>query len=192
METIDWRNRKKNQSADCGLLGDSLALLIGERVLEKNAKNYSLLIQKGFGEKRERELVLDLYEALLLLRQGKIKIENVNGENVEETELLKHAGKKKKSFLEKFVVYEDFRKKGYVVRTGFKFGFDFRIYPKGKKPGEEHTKWVVKVLKQNDKFNMVELSRMVRLSANIHTILVFAIVDNENEVNYYEARRLLP
>ena len=89
-------------------------------------------------------------------------------------------------------MYSDLRERGYVVKTGFKFGFDLRVYPKGKKPGEAHTQWVITVKGQNDKINFIELSRKVRLSGNIKTKLMFAVVDSENDINYYETIRVTP
>ena len=40
-----------------------------------------------------------------------------------------------KQFYSKQKVHEDLREKGYCIKTGLKFGFDFRVYPRGKKNG---------------------------------------------------------
>ncbi|MEW6295060.1 MAG: tRNA-intron lyase [Candidatus Diapherotrites archaeon] len=167
-------------------------LLTGEKILVKEKKLKDQLIQKGFGEKKEFEFVLDLIEAFYLLEKEKIELEDSKGEKIGEKEILKIAEKKDKEFYRKFLVYRDLRERGFVVKTGFKFGFDLRVYPRGKKPGEEHTQWVVAVKSQNDKMNMIELSRKVRLSGNIKTTLLFAVVDSENDINYYEIKRLVP
>ena len=96
------------------------------------------------------------------------------------------------NFFSKFLVFRDLREKGYCVKTGFKFGFDLRVYPRGKKPGEEHTQWVIKVAEQSERFSMPEYSRMVRIAQNLHTMLLIAIVDAEGDINFYEAKRVLP
>ena len=169
-----------------------MALLVGDKIIVKDKKLKDQLIQKGFGEKKEKEFVLDLIEAFYLLEKEKIELEDSEGKKVKEEELLKAGSKKEKEFYNVFLVYRDLRDRGFVVKTGFKFGFDLRVYPRGKKPGEEHTQWVIPVLSQNQKVNMKELSRMVRLSGNIKTILLVAVVDSENDINYYEVKRITP
>ena len=81
------------------------------------------------------------------------------------------------------------RNRGYCVKTGFKFGFEFRVYPKGKLPGESHSKIVVCVLPQNKRISMVELNRMVRLAKALNTELILAVIDSEDEINYYKIER---
>jgi tRNA-intron lyase len=72
-----------------------------------------------------------------------------------------------------------------------KFGFDFRVYPKGKKMGESHTQYVIHVAPESERLSMPSISRMTRLSGNIHTTVLIAVVDREDEVNYYSLGRLL-
>ena len=84
------------------------------------------------------------------------------------------------------------RERGYVIKTGFKFGFDFRVYPRGKKPGEEHSQWVIHVATQDEKISVPNYSRMIRLSGNLKTQLLIAVVDSEDDVNYYATNRITP
>jgi len=168
------------------------ALLTGNKVIVRVKSLKDSLIQKGFGEKKEKELILDLKEALVLSDKGTIEIEDAKGNAFDFDELLKYASGKEKNFYTKFLVYEDLRTRGFVVKTGFKFGFDFRVYPRGKKMGEAHTQWVVAAVTQDDKFTMPELSRMVRLSGNIRAKILLAVVDSEDDINYYEIDRITP
>ncbi len=78
------------------------------------------------------------------------------------------------------------------MKTGFKFGFDFRVYPKGKLPGQAHTQWVVNAGTQDVRIGMPELSRLVRLAGNIRTMFLQAVVDSENDINYYTVDRVTP
>ncbi|MBU0635416.1 tRNA-intron lyase [Candidatus Micrarchaeota archaeon] len=100
--------------------------------------------------------------------------------------------RRESGFYKKFVVFKELREKGFVVKTGFKFGFDFRVYPRGKRPGEAHSQWVIEVKNQEEKMKMPELSRFVRMAQTLHTKALLAIVDAENEINYYELSRLVP
>lgn len=169
-----------------------MVLLTGQKAIVSEKRLVDQLQQKGFGERKQRELILDLREALFLLQKEKLDLKDIDGKKVSAEELLKFASKKEKNFYSKFLVYSDLREKGYCVKTGFKFGFDLRVYPRGAKPGEEHTQWVIKVAEQSERFSMPEYSRMIRLAQNLKTCLLIAIVDSENDINYYEAKRILP
>ena len=167
-----------------------MAYLAGNRVIITEKKVKDRLIEKGYGEKEEKVLVLSLFEALYLLEKGKLEVEDVKGKKLTEKDLIRKA--KEKLFYNKFVVFRDLRDRGFVVKTGFKFGFDFRVYPRGKKPGEEHTQWVINVSPQEARCSFPEFSRMVRMAGNLRTTLLQAIVDSENQVNYYEIKRITP
>ncbi len=169
-----------------------MALLLENKVLVHERRIADAIRQKGFGETKGAELTLDLYEAAYLCEKEKLELVDEDRKPVSREQLLALAAKKDKHFYSKFLVFADLRTRGYVVKTGFKFGADFRVYPRGKKPGEAHTQWVVQVSTQEDKFNMIGFSRMVRLAGNLKTKMLAAVVDAENEVNYYAIDRVTP
>ena len=168
-------------------------LLIANKVVITNPELKGKFIEKGFGEKQENgELILDLKEAIYLVENKKLKIVDKKGKSVSKSGFLDYAENREAKFYNKYLVYSDFRNRGYVIKTGFKFGFDFRVYPKGKKAGQAHSQWVVNVVSQDERISMPELSRMVRLSGNIRTVLLQAVVDSENDINYYSLERVTP
>lgn len=169
-----------------------MCILLQNKAVVGKKRIQSQLQEKGFGERTEKEFVLDLHEALYLLEKKKISLKGSDGKKIAKDELLALALKKDRSFYSKFLVFRDLREKGFCVKTGFKFGFDFRVYPRGKKPGQAHTQWVVNAANQNEKFNMIQLSRMVRLSGNIRAEMIMAVVDSENDINYYKVDRITP
>ena len=169
-----------------------MCLLIGNNAVIEEKRLASQLQQKGFGERSKGEFVLDLYETLYLLEKKKLKVKDKQDKVVSRKRLLVYCEKKIKNFYLKFQVFKNLREKGFCTKTGFKFGFDFRVYPKGKKPGQAHSKWVVNAVSQNERFNSIELSRMVRLSGNIRTEMLMAVVDSENDINYYAIERITP
>ena len=168
-----------------------MAKLIENKVIVENKRVRDQLIQKGFGETEDKTIILDLKEALYLLEKKKIEIKH-KSKKITAKKLLEIASELEDKFYSNYLVYNDLRERGFVVKTGLKFGFPFRVYPRGKKAGEDHTQWVIEVVTQDEEFKIPELSRMVRLSGNLHTILLFAVVDSENDVNYYEIRRIVP
>ena len=167
------------------------AFLLENKVVVEDSTLKGTLVEKGFGESKGRNLILDLFEALFLLQKGKLSVLDKKGKAVSEKKLLALGLEKDKRFYSKFTVYSDVREKGYCIKTGLKFGFDFRVYPKGKSMGEEHTKYVIHVAPESEKITMPQLSRMTRLAGNIHTCALVAVIDSEDSVNYYSADRIL-
>jgi len=169
-----------------------MALLENNKVVERGKLERDALHEKGFGELKEKKLILDLFEAYYLLENDKIKVEDAKGKKVSAERIAKIACLRDKKWHSKLAAYEDLKLKGYCIKTGFKFGFDFRVYPKGKKVGEAHSQWCIHVMNEGDKHSMTELSRKVRLAQNLKTQMLIAVVDREDEVNYYKIERMVP
>ena len=163
--------------------------LLGNKVIVDNSTLKGQLVQRGFGESKGRTLVLDIYEAVFLSIKGKIDAADSKGKEKSAKDLLVLGMKMDKEFYSKLLVYSDIREKGFSIKTGLKFGFDFRVYPKGKRMGQAHSKFVIKVVDESEKLSMPELSGMSRLSGNLHTKAVLAIVDSENYISYYSIER---
>lgn len=151
----------------------------------------------GFGKQIEDRLELSLIEACFLLEKNKISIKNKN-QNIGFKEFYEYCINKEQEFHQKYVVYKDLRERGYLVKTGFKFGAHFRVYErgvklkKGPKEAHEHTRFVVHAISEEDRFSYPELARAVRLAQNIRAKMVWAVVDSENDVTYYEIVRVTP
>lgn len=165
------------------------AEMLGKRVLVP--EGYDELLQRGFGEKRDEGLVLSLYEAAYLLEKGKIRVMK-DGKELTVAEFFREAEKEEPEFYVRYAVFKDIRDRGYVIKTGFKFGTHFRVYPRGKKPGEAHTEFTIQVMPEEKRLEITDISRMVRLARAIRTKLVLAVVDSENEIVYYKIERISP
>jgi len=169
-------------------------LLVNNAVIEKN---FDELTGKSYGKLVGKRLEISIIEALYLLGKEKIDLKK-NGRKVDTGRLLSAGLKLDPRLQEKYVVYSDLRERGLVVKTGFKFGCDFRVYKRGvgvkkgpKGPGE-HTKWIVYVVPEDYTCSFQELSRAVRLAHSIRARMLWSVVDNENNVTYYEVLRLKP
>jgi tRNA-intron endonuclease len=165
--------------------------LFENKIIVEDSTLKGQLVDKGFGENKGRNLVLDLFEALYLLEREKIIVLDKKEKVVSEKKLISLGLENDKNFYSKFAVYSDIKEKGYCIKTGLKFGFDFRVYPRGKKMGEAHSEYGLHVAPENEKLSMTNLSRMTRLAGNIHIKSIIAVVDRENEINYYLADRAL-
>ena len=87
------------------------------------------------------------------------------------------------------LVYKDLKKRGLIVKTGFKFGSHFRAYTK--KPGETHAEYLIHVVGQNYTVLWAEISRAVRLAHSVNKEIVFAKVENK-KIDYIKFGRLRP
>ncbi len=161
-------------------------------------KNWEHIFEPGYyGKQLGERLELALVEALLLLKRGRIRIFR-NDKQVTFQELYDHATSLDKRFPHRYRVYEDLRERGLLVRTGFKFGCDYRVYErgvqlkKGPKSAKEHTKWIVFCVAEDFTMSFQELSRSVRLAHNIRARMLWAIVDNEGDCTYYQITRHKP
>ncbi len=158
--------------------------------------------EKYFGkcvdEEKVTYLQLSLEEAMLLIDRGHIKI-NYEGKSITAQAFYEKCMIVDKEFPQKFTVYRDLRNRGYIVKSGFKFGTHFRVYDRGVNPykegskeTKEHTKYNVHAYPENHMLMPQEWSRYVRLSHNIRATALMAIVDEEGDVTYYKIIRTKP
>lgn len=155
--------------------------------------------EKYYGKKTEEGfLQLSPSETYHLKERNEIEIINEEGEQLSKEELYQRLTQKDEEFEYKYPVYSDLRERGFIVKTGFKFGTHFRVYERGVNPytNEEgksgHTKWVVNAVSENDEQSFYDLSSSVRLAQNIRARMLYAVVDDERDVTYYENRRITP
>ncbi|HJW97225.1 MAG TPA: tRNA-intron lyase [archaeon] len=172
---------------ECKLLENKLVI----------SKGFDELLQRSFGKYDERKLELSFVEAIYLLEKGRISVKKGN-KKLGYQELMDFGLEKDRRLHEKYIVYKDIRERGFVAKTGFKFGCDFRVYQrgvgvkKGPKAASEHTKWIVYTVPEDYACSFAELSRAVRLAHSIRAQMLWAIVDNENDVTYFEVVRIKP
>ncbi len=159
-------------------------------------KGFEELEQRSYGKRIEDRLELSIVETLYLLEKKKIAVKK-GKTGIKHKKLMEHGLKLDKRLHEKYIVFRDLRNKGLVVKTGFKFGSDFRCYERGvivkrgPKAPSEHTKWVVYCVPEDYTCSFQELSRAVRLAHSIRATFLWAIVDCEDEVTFYEVVRKL-
>ena len=150
-----------------------------------------------YGKHLGNRLELAMVEACLLLKRGRIRILK-DKKPMSFHDLYSLSSSLDKRFSHRYRVYEDLRERGLLVRTGFKFGCDYRVYErgvqlkKGPKGAKEHTKWIVYCVPEDFTMSFQELSRSVRLAHNIRAKMLWAIVDNEADVTYYQVTRHKP
>lgn len=160
--------------------------------------NYNSLKEKRYGREEDNALNLSPEEALHLAEHDELIVEN-NDTQLSADELYEHFTEQNTDFPQRYTVFKDLREKGYTPKSGFKYGTQFRVYDKGVDPyssgsktAREHTKWVVQAVPEQYTLNYEEMARAVRLAQNIRATMLWAVVDAENDVTYYEIKRITP
>ncbi|MCS7131842.1 MAG: tRNA-intron lyase [Hadesarchaea archaeon] len=139
------------------------------------------------------KLQLAPVEALYLLDCGKIRvIDRETKQPLKFDELAGKLAKQDPDLMLKYLLYSDLRSRGYIVKTGLKFGAHFRVYERGERPGETHSKYLVHALPEGAKLTPAELARAVRLAHSVRKDMLFAIVDDEGDITYYSLKRERP
>lgn len=119
--------------------------------------------QYGFYKSKAGSLyLLDLYEGLYLKEKGILKTEDVP--------------KMDEKILDTYTIFKDWREKGFVLKTGFKFGGDFRIYFPGTTPNRfSHSKHVLRVFPRNYKIPAKEMAYSLRVAHGVKKTYILAL-----------------
>ncbi len=133
---------------------------------------------------RGRISKLDIYETIYLLKHGDLRLTNATLAQVE-----KAADRRMKFFSDMYSVYEDWRKRGYVVKTGFKFGTHFRIYFPGASPVRSedewmHSKHVIHVFPRRHKLIISEWARAIRVAHSVKKTFILAIPGKKAPIEF--------
>jgi tRNA-intron endonuclease len=125
---------------------------------------------------------LDIYETLFLINNKLLELMNAT-----KGELVEYATERRADFPSLYEVYEDWREKGYVIKTGFKFGTHFRVYFPGAKPmetGEKewtHSKHVIHVFPKDSKMLISEWARAIRVAHSVRKTFILAVPGKTNK-----------
>jgi len=157
---------------------------------EKDAND--LYSQSRFGEKKEGRIQYSLVEGMYLMEKKKAKVVDGNGKKITKDGYVNKARRIQKNFWVRYCVFKDLRNRGYIVKTALKFGADYRVYDRGVKPGEDHAKWIVFPVHESEVFTWYDFSAKNRVAHSTRKNLLLAIVDEENDVTYYEIAWLKP
>lgn len=141
-----------------------------------------------FGIIKNKKVELSFVEGYYLFCKEKIVVVDSKGKKINEDKLLKKFIRLESDFYVRYMVYKDMRDKGYIVKTGLKFGAEYRIYDKGIKPGEDHAKWILFPVRESDKLTWYDFAAKNRIAHSTKKRLLIGILDAENAVTYYEIK----
>ena len=164
------------------------AKFIDEKTIVINPKMQNILNERGFGESEKDTLILNSFETLYLLYNNKLELKKIN-KNIVFDELIQKYIQKNDDILTRFLLYRDLRTKGYVVKDGFGFDSDFRVYEKGTY-GQKDAKFLIFA------FNEGTQQKIGKLYKNIHEITqmgkepIIAVIERRGEIIYYKINKM--
>jgi tRNA-intron endonuclease, archaea type len=164
------------------------ALLVDDEVRVTDKDRYAELEESGYGTREKQVLALRDYEALYLLYSKKLDLHGHDGKEVSFEKLAELAQKKAGDSWTKFIIYRDLRSRGYVVREGFGFGTDLRVYERGEFP-KKPAKYVVFALDEGIEKGISDLQVSVKEMAKMGKEAIIAVIERRGEVIYYKVSR---
>lgn len=164
------------------------ARLKGDRV-RAGKESVPELYDKGYyGRPKGKELELRCVEAAFLLFRGKLEIK-LEGIELDFRTFFEQASLREGNFELKYIVYKDLRERGYYVQPS---STDFRVYPRGGHPGKSAARSFVYVHSERAPLPLKDLLESVKAAENVRKQLILAIVDEESDITFYEAKTLKP
>jgi tRNA-intron endonuclease len=177
----------KNSLSDQSIIFEAHVYEKEEKIVVKEQKFQDSLRNKGFGELFNNEYVLDKLESLYLLQTNKINIHGKREYNF--SSLLQLFLRNEKKILTKYLIYRDLRSKGYVVKEGFGFGSDFRVYERGEY-GKKTSKYVTIGINEGINIKSKNFVETVEQIEKMGKNTVIAVIERRGEVIYYKTIKM--
>jgi tRNA-intron endonuclease, archaea type len=163
----------------------------GQKITSTSNDAFSLYEKSRFGEKKQNKIEFSLAEILYLIDKNKAQVFQ-GKKQLSFDQTLTKAKRLDKRIEIKYPVYENLRKKGYILKTALKFGADFRVYKKGIKPGQDHALWILFCVKESFQHTWHDFAAKNRVAHSTKKKLLIGIVDDEDDVTFYEISWLKP
>lgn len=166
--------------------------IIENRLIVWNIKDSRKLFSNGYygkpigiskpkPEEINVPLILDLIEGLYLLENKKLSIFK-NKKKISIQEMITICKKEYHDFDKKYLVYKNFRDKGYIINPGIKFGCDFAVYEKG--PGIDHAPFLIQVYNRSDSITSTAIVLAGRLATTVRKQFILAIPKGKDKVDF--------
>ena len=162
--------------------------LVSDQVFVSDKSMAHDLDLKGFGEAENSKLLLKPFEALYLLYTKKLVLKK-GQKRIDFDSYMSICQKDDSEILTKFLIYRDLRNRGYVVKDGFGFGSDFRVYERGHF-GEKGAKFLIFGLSEGQKEKMGQMQKKIEEITQMGKEPIIAVIERRGEVIYYKINRM--
>ena len=162
--------------------------MISNQTYISDKKMIHELEQKGYGEIEKGKLLLKQFETLYLLYAKRLVLKK-GKKQIDFNTFMNISHKTDPEILTKFLIYRDLRNRGYIVKDGFGFGSDFRVYERGHF-GEKGAKFLIFGLNEGQKEKMGNLQKKVEEITQMGKEPIIAVIERRGEVIYYKINRM--
>jgi tRNA-intron endonuclease len=83
----------------------------------------------------------------------------------------------------------DLRKRGYLVRTGYGDGIDFRVFKRGADFNEDTAKYLIFPVFESNPIELRDLDKISRVAMSSRKDLIIATVDRLSKPTYYSVKK---
>ena len=157
--------------------------IVSVKIEEGSKRPIALHEKSKFGKIEAGFLHLSLIEACYLLEKDRL---NIYEDDAECTVGYLIDILKQQENYGKYIVYRDLKDRGFVIKTGFKYGSEFRLYNRGGGPNQSHSDYLVKIIFEDYNINALDFASYVRVSHGVNKKLLLAIVDDDFDITYYD------
>jgi len=161
---------------------------INEKTIVINPKMQNILMERGFGESEKDSLILNSFETLYLLYNDKLELKKIN-KSIVFDELMQKYIQKNDDILTQFLLYRDLRTKGYVVKDGFGFGSDFRVYERGNY-GLKDAKFLIFAFNEGTQQKISKLYKNIAEITKMGKEPIIAVIERRGEIIYYKINKM--
>ncbi len=177
--------KESNKSQDIIVLNGQY--INGKVIIENSETSQQLYNNNYFGTVLpDNRIELDILEALLLIERSRLKIFDIDNNQIKAEEITSNYISIDERIWVKYLVYRDIRQRGYIVRMGYGEGIDFRIYPRGSSRTDGIAKYFVFILDEENPVYLQNLDKITQNTLNARKQLILAIVDRLGEPTYYQ------
>lgn len=148
--------------------------------------------QKSYGKPIGKGLQLSLIETMYLMKNPSTRLNVIDiktNEKISASSFRSKAKEIQSDFDICIAAYEDLRQRGFLPKTGFKYGTHFRVYDGDL--NEQHARYLVHAIPENFECTWPEISRAVRLAHSVRKQMIFARI-GRNKIRYVQIARVRP
>ena len=155
--------------------------LVENRIIVWNIEDSKKLFSEGYYgkpigipkpkiEEIDAPLILDLIEGYYLLEKKKITITKLK-QKIKTDEMIEICKQEVHDFEKKYIVYKNFRDKGYIINPGIKFGID-------------HAPFLIQVYNRNEPITSTGIVLAGRLATTVRKQFILAIPKGKEKVDF--------
>ncbi len=184
-------NEKTEKAQYKGIVKKDKVSLSNKEAIEEFYKNsYIGTIEKD--DKNEEYLTLEPVEVLLLIERNRLLLHpdnNPDNELFNFEDLLVYFSNFDDRLWQKYIIYMDLRKRGYIVRAGYGEGIDFRVFKRGADVEKDSAKFLIYPIFEGNPIELKELDKMSRVALSSRKDLIIATVDRLSKPIYYSVNK---